>query len=98
MKAILLSLKSRSSGPVIKMWQAVAHVSVRRHAPCLAMFFNHRVETLQPTQGSLSAEDEQSENSSIKILHLFFLPTVSTRTLKAAVGASAPNFPHATPL
>lgn len=78
MKAILLSLKSPSCGPLIKMWQAVARVSIRRHAPRLAMFFNHGVETLQPTQGSLSAEDEEAEDSPIKILHLFFKPVVST--------------------
>lgn len=77
MKAILLSLKSRCSRPVIKMWQAVAHVSVRRHAPCLATFFDHGVETLRPTQGSLSAEEEHSEDSPIKILHLFFEPAAS---------------------
>lgn len=70
-ESLHLPLKSRFSGPVIKMWQAAARASVRRHAPCLVMSFNHRMGTLQPTQGSLSVEDEQSDDSPIKILYLF---------------------------
>lgn len=54
MKAVLPSLKSRFSRPVIKMWQAVADMSIQRHAPRLIMFFNHRTERQQPTRGSFS--------------------------------------------
>ena len=54
MKAILPSLKCCFRRLVIKMWQAVADMSIQRHATRLIMFFNHRMEREQPTLGSLS--------------------------------------------
>lgn len=54
MKAVLPSLKSCFSRLVIKMWQAVADMSIQRHATRLIMFFNLRMEREQPTLGSLS--------------------------------------------
>lgn len=53
-ESIHLSLKSRCGGLVIKMWRAAAQASARRRAPRLLVSFNQRMETLRPTQGSLT--------------------------------------------
>lgn len=69
MKATLPSLKSRFSRLVIKIWEAMADMSIQRHATFLIMYFNHHMEREQPTLGSLStshAPNGRSEESPIK--------------------------------
>lgn len=69
----------RKPPPVVKTplkrgAEASVRPSVRRHAPCLAAFFNQRWETLPPTRGSLS-------DGPIKFPDLLFEPAVGERAV-----------------